>query len=181
MPTTKRNGGGGLALYKDQGALPPPLRSPQYRIQDGYNDVLRTYKTMNVIGVGPCRVANYVFGDNFFWLEDMPAAQKYSFYTGRLNWIAGHLRSEYHSRYGHLANIEIFYELCEYNKALVCWYLGGGKPYGKGTNYSYDNHMIRPLSMDLEAFTAHRSEAVAYLDVHKGELDLDREYPLFEV
>ena len=106
----------------------------------------------------------------------MPAKQKYDFYVKRLNWIADHLRANYPKRYGHLANIEMFYELCEYNKALVYWYLGGGKPY-KATDYSYDNDRIRPLDIELKSFTNLRVSAVAFLEAQRGALIDEQEYP----
>ena len=65
-------------------------------------------------------------------------------YKKALCGIATHLGEHWRDEFDKLANIEIFYLMCEYNKALLAIFLGGEKAYTP-TKYVDDNH--RALAM----------------------------------
>ena len=91
--------------------------------------IRQQYMKVAVIGVGPCRTTNYLFNRPFFLNEKMPAKKKNAIYLPLLLFVADCLRSGWKDRYEHRTNLDIFYELCEYQKQLFCWYEDGGKNY----------------------------------------------------
>jgi hypothetical protein len=93
------------------------------------NEVMQAYRQVTVIGVGPCRTTNYLFNRQFFLNERAPSKKKWEIYFPLLKFIADCLRAGWPDRYEHRTNLDIFYELCEYQKQLFTWYEDGGKVY----------------------------------------------------
>ena len=79
--------------------------------------------------MGPCRATNYFFNRPFFLNERMPPEKKNPIYLPLLVFIATCLRERWPERYKDRTNLDIFYELCEYQKQPLCWYVDGGKTY----------------------------------------------------
>jgi hypothetical protein len=112
--------------------------------------VTESYRTALVIGVGPCRSVNWLFGRPFYFNEEVRGLAKEELYEPALQYIIQWLQQHHKALYGHRTYLCICYELCEFSKALLDIYLGAGRPY-KSTVGQYQADIIdSPLALTGE-------------------------------
>ena len=117
--------------------------------------VRQQYAAIDVIGVGPCRVVNYFFNKPFFFNEHLDNKKKEAIYVPLLQWVAQILRTTWPRRYSHRTNLDIYYELCEYNKALIAWYYDANKDYRPaGSTAAASSSSLATSVETLETFLA---------------------------
>ena len=142
------------------------------------------FAEVHVIGVGPCRVANWMLGRAFFLNETMLPIAKEKVYLPVLIELVQYLKRTYPQRYQDTPALDVLYELCEFNKALLCMYLGSGKEY-VCTNYDVPLVPTSLLELSLADFTSMRETAVTFLHSKKGraveDAFVDAEFSPFDV
>jgi hypothetical protein len=106
------------------------------------------YQVISVIGVGPCRVVNWLLNQPFRNNEAMPTDFKEKLYLPVLQYIASYLRWKFPSYRGR-PNLCIFYEMCEFNKQLVAAYAGGGKAYSP-SSHEVPEPDLKRLKLDVD-------------------------------
>jgi hypothetical protein len=125
--------------------------------------VQRDFHALSVIGVGPCRVVNYLYGQKFLANEDLDMAKKIPLYTPYLEHVASFIRAE-HPAFSSWPNMSIYYMMCEYNKQLRGMYLNGG------LTYIASSYVLVPFSdltaSSLRSVTALRTAASSLARQH---------------
>eukprot|EP00973_Karenia_brevis_P095037 12425380-Karenia_brevis.AAC.1 len=108
---------------------------------DDYKKAHKSFFALSVIGVGPCRTVNYLFGYKFRMFETLVPQLKVNLYVELLEYTAAYIRQHF-EEYSHWSNLELYYMLCEYNKQLAAWYIDSGKTY-KPTDYEQQDVVFK--------------------------------------
>jgi len=91
--------------------------------------VATTHDKVLVMGVGPCRTANWLFNKPFLFLMDRSMKEKEKAFVPALLYVVQRLRALYPDRYASRTYLDILYELCEFNKWLKAIYTPHGYIY----------------------------------------------------
>ncbi len=116
------------------------------------------YKRLLVVGSGPCQACNYLFHRPFLLNESLSPMARETLYRGPVQYVCEYLRVEHPAQYAGRTNLDIVYELGEYQKALKALYLQRGrlyKPAAEGVRRA-----VRPADWEVERLTTHRKDAV---------------------
>jgi len=75
------------------------------------------------------RTINWIFNKPFLWNTEKRPQDLNDTYKPAIVWVAQWLQSKYSSAYADRPILDICYELCEFNKALLEIYINCGKRY----------------------------------------------------
>lgn len=129
-------------------------------------DCVKTmYENTLVIGVGPCRTANFFFNKPFSYHEKTSPETKESWYIPALTYIVKYLKKHWPDKYKHRTHLDVLYELCEYNKWLNAVFGGKGIVY-KPTNYlKHGEPKMAQTAANIESFGDLRRAQMRFRDI----------------